>query len=465
MKLFVLGGGPAGLAVSQEVSENGQDFTLIEANKTLGGLAQSLPWKNYGLHDLGPHKIFTTDKNLEKKILSILPKSSWIENVKSSKVYIEGHYLPYPPSPFSLIGVYGFIEFLKMSLSALLKKFTFFKASQIDSFEDDLVSRLGKPVYNKLFKPTALKLWGEPQKLSSKLSQGRVQTPSITELILRLMKIQKTSSFEALTFKYPKGGLSEIWKKIEDNSKRNGNYLKNSRIVKIDHENKRINKITYETENELKEIDVSNDFVASTIPISNLLLSMGTNVPSEIIKDSNEIIQLNDLNLIFFCIEEKILFEESWIFVPDPKILFHRVSEQNSFDPDMVKEGSIVCCEVMMNTEEKRSLSDEDLLNNVASDLKEVSNKRFNIVDSKLIKLPKSYPVYLKGYEPKLKRIIDYLDSFENLKTIGRQGSFNYIGTLDAMDIGYGFGRWFCNSNLKEFSEERERTDHYPVLD
>ncbi len=225
-----------------------------------------------------------------------------------------------------------------MSLSALLQKFTFFKAKQIDSFENDLVSRLGKPVYNRLFKPTALKLWGEPQKLSSKLSQGRVQTPSITELILRLLKIQKTSSFEALTFKYPKGGLSEIWKKIEDNSKRNGKYLKNSRIVKIDHENKRINKITYEKENELKEIDVSNDFVASTIPISNLLLSMGTNVPSEIIKDSNEIIQLNDLNLIFFYIEEKILFEESWIFVPDPKILFHRVSEQNSFDPGMVKE-------------------------------------------------------------------------------------------------------------------------------
>jgi hypothetical protein len=35
------------------------------------------------------------------------------------------------------------------------------------------------------------------------------------------------------------------------------------------------------------------------------------------------------------------------------------------------------------------------------------------------------------------------IDHIENLRTIGRQGAFNYIGTLDAMDIGYGAARWY----------------------
>ncbi len=35
------------------------------------------------------------------------------------------------------------------------------------------------------------------------------------------------------------------------------------------------------------------------------------------------------------------------MFVPDDKIIFHRVSEQESFDPEMTGDRSVVCCEVM----------------------------------------------------------------------------------------------------------------------
>ena len=89
----------------------------------------------------------------------------------------------------------------------------------------------------------------------------------------------------------------------------------------------------------------------------------------------------------------------------------------------------------------------------------------FKILDTKVIRLPQSYPVFLEGYENKLATLLKEFDNLTNLRTIGRQGSYNYIGTLDAMDIGYGFANWFCSEEKNAWADERDRTKFYPVLD
>jgi hypothetical protein len=77
--------------------------------------------------------------------------------------------------------------------------------------------------------------------------------------------------------------------------------------------------------------------------------------------------------------------------------------------------------------------------------------------------------VYRTGFAPKLAEIIHTFDGVENFRSIGRAGAFNYIGTLDCMDIGYGAGQWFTQSHLagkrEAWDAERLRTSHYPVLD
>jgi protoporphyrinogen oxidase len=89
----------------------------------------------------------------------------------------------------------------------------------------------------------------------------------------------------------------------------------------------------------------------------------------------------------------------------------------------------------------------------------------FAVRDSKVIRLPRSYPVFGRGYEPALAAVIKELDAFANFRSIGRQGAFNYIGTMDAMDIGYGMARWLIGGRSEDWVGERERTTHYSVLD
>ena len=210
----------------------------------------------------------------------------------------------------------------------------------------------------------------------------------------------------------------------------------------------------------------SRDFVVSTLPVGRLAEMMSGVLTEKARRICRDVIVLNDLLLVFLHIDRMSLFDESWIFVPDPDIAYHRISEQESFDPAMTRHGSVVCCEIMSN--EYRAMSaktDEQLVDMTLEGLERMGYAGFRVLQTRVIRLPKSYPVFRPGFEQNLATVLAEFDAVENFRTIGRQGAFNYIGTLDAMDIGYGFAAWFRERAHRSWQTERERTGHYPVLD
>jgi protoporphyrinogen oxidase len=469
MTVYILGGGPVGMAlVDGLVDEGDVHFRLIDSGLRLGGLAQTIHWEGIGDHELGPHKIFSLNRGLVSRVESLLPPSHWLTREKISAIYMKGHYLPYPPSPFSLTSVFGLSSFIRMVFGYGRARLMNLISSQIPkTFEEDLVNRLGRDLYKILFKPIALKLWGEPTDLDVKLSSGRVQTPSLTEVVARMLKIRKSSDFEALTFRYPKGGLGQIWDAIEKKAQGKGEFFLKYKVTGFKLSDDRVISIQCEHNDQAKIFDVNpDDFVISTLPLALTTRLLSDGLPSHIIDLADRVIVLNDLLLVFFHIDVNSLIRESWIFVPDPDIIFHRLSEQESFDPAMSPSGSIVCCEIMSS--HNRQLSDHSDANLVAEaqkGLHDMGYRDFNVLAQYVIRLPKSYPVFKPGFETGLSDILQHLDSMKNFRTIGRQGSFKYIGTLDAMDIGYGFVRWFGQRIDSSWVKERERTNHYPVLD
>lgn len=478
-KVYILGGGPAGLALADALSEKGQVFTLIEKEKQLGGLAKTIQWKQYGAHDLGPHKIFTQDKALLQRVRSLLPNDAWLTQKKISKIYLNGHYLPYPPSPFSLINVFGLPAFLKILFGFGVGKFKLLtRKNAPTSFKDDICSRVGKPLYQYLFEPIAKKLWGEPSQLDVKLSQGRVQVPKLAEIIKGILKSKNNSSeFEALSFIYPRGGLQTLWEEIRTKSSSTGDFLLGNTITTIRSSGDHISEIEVVDETgESRPIQIDHeDQIFSSLPLGLLVKLLEDHLPHQVVTQTKEYIRLNDLILVFLKTNKPKVLKESWVFVPDAKISFHRLSEQSSFDPSMTPNGSILCCELMSHDHrDLASMLDDELANLVKQDLDKLGLNQFEIEDVKVTRIPNSYPVYKPGYAPALSNILQEMDKLENLKTIGRQGGFNYIGTLDAMDIGYGAAEWHeeiktSTSNRLDiqhrWQQERTRTEHYPVLD
>jgi protoporphyrinogen oxidase len=470
MTVFVLGGGPAGLAILDGLTDNkAAPVEVIEQGAELGGLARTVEWPEVGHHDLGPHKIFTLDAALMQRVEALLPTDGWLTRDKISSIYMRGRYLAYPPSPFSLAGVFGLASFAGMVAAFGAARLKALGGSKTpETFEDDLVDRLGRNLYDVLFKPIALKLWGDPRTLDVKLSRGRVQTPSLTEVVLRLLKLQKQSDFEALTFRYPRGGLGRLWDAIARKATGAARINRECSVRSFEVEHDRvaaINCINTQTGEPVRFAVGEHDFVASTLPLALLTHLLAPHLDPKIVETTRSIIALNDLLLVFFHVEQESVLDESWVFVPDPNIVFHRISEQESFDPGMTRNGSIVCCEIMSNEMRPMSgQSDEQLVAAAERGMRDMG-LHARIRSHRVIRLPKSYPVFRAGYEEGLQLILNALDRFSNLRTIGRQGAFNYIGTLDAMDIGYGFARWYASRQVGTWQAERDRTSHYPVLD
>ena len=469
MTSYILGAGPAGLAVVDGlVDAKGGDFVILEKGPRLGGLAQTVDWRDIGSHDLGPHKIFSLDRELVRRVETLLPAHAWLTRDKVSSIYMNGHYLPYPPSPFALSGVFGLPAFIRMVAGyGVARLASLFGSRPPRTFEEDLVGRMGAPLYQVLFKPIAEKLWGDPRQLDVKLSRGRVQTPSLLEVLGRLLKLKTNSEFEALTFRYPKDGLGRIWAAIEAKAKGSGTFLLEHTITRLVASKGRVREIHYMSKTGDGVFHVGDDdFVVSTLPLTLSTGLLSDSLPSHLPALAKEVIGLNDLLLVFLHVDQPSLVNESWIFIPDPKIIFHRLSEQESFDPAMTPNGSIVCCEIMSGIDRPLAArSDAELCQAALQGLSNMGYSGFNVLDQRVIRLPKSYPVFRTGFEKGLAEIIQALDRFENFRTVGRQGAFNYIGTLDAMDIGYGFARWLADGTKQPWQHERERTNHYPVLD
>lgn len=470
MTVYILGAGPAGMAVVDGlVDANAGNFVVLDKAPVLGGLAQTSKWEGVGDHDLGPHKIFSLDQTLVARVEGLLEPERWLTRNKVSSIYMRGHFLPYPPSPFSLAGVFGVAAFARMvSGYGFAKLKSLFFAGSPKTFEEDLQGRLGKPLYQILFKPIAEKLWGDPKELDVKLSKGRVQTPSLSEVLGRLLKLKSDSKFEALTFRYPKAGLGSLWHSIERKSKGHGKFLLNHVVAGITVENKTVKSITVrEMDGKESVFDLApEDLVVSTLPLMLTADLLGESLSPNIKAIAQQVVTLNDLLLVFLHVDTSSLLDESWVFVPDPDIAFHRLSEQESFDPEMTQNGSIVCCEIMSSS--KRPMAeknDTELVSLAENGLVAMGYDGFRVLNHRVIRLPKSYPVFREGFEPGLKKLIGELDELKNFKSIGRQGAFNYIGTLDAMDIGYGYAKWISDGMKTPWEGERERTNHYPVLD
>ncbi len=469
MTVYILGGGPAGLALALGLAEmDRMDFVLIEAREQPGGLAQTLHWQGIGKHDLGPHKLFTLDPELLARVRALLPRDQWLIRPKTSRIFLAGRYLDYPPGPGSLLRAFGPIAMLRMGMGFLAARIRPGKAKEPQTFECDLRNRLGGPLYEYLLQPIASKLWGDPRLLDAKLSRGRVQTPSLADLARRLLGREEKTAFEAKSFLYPRGGLHRLWQALREQTERRGRFLLGQTVQHLGVHQNRVTTIQLSQTNGNGREQIrleKGDFLFSTLPLIKLPEFFGNAFPPALAHRIRDHLPLNDLILVFAHLASPSLFPDSWIFVADPGIAFHRISQQAAFDPDMTPDGGIICCEFMSHERRPLSRMADEALQNAALEGMQKLGFHPRIQAWKVIRLPRSYPVYRPGFQGPLQESLDHLDGLDNFRTIGRQGAFNYIGTLDAMDIGFGAARWYRNRDTNDWSAERRRTELYPVLD
>jgi protoporphyrinogen oxidase len=297
-------------------------------------------------------------------------------------------------------------------------------------------------------------LWGiSPEKLSSEFAKQRIKDFSLGEAIKQLFFKKNRHKTLVDQFAYPIGGNGYVYEKMKGLYVNNGGKIFfNTKITSIVSQ-----KNTFEVMFEGFPAQ-KFDYVISSMPIDNFL-NLFKNYTKKIpgLKFRNTI-------LVYSNIKSENIFEDQWLYIQEEKVKAGRITNFNNWVDNIKnnKSGTVLVNEYWANEEDPLwSCSDNELHAICSDDLISCGflKSKSEILEYKVVRVPKCYPIYVGDYKYELSKIQSFIDGFDKLQLIGRYGSFKYnnqdhsilMGILAAENITDGANNniWEINTDYK----------------
>jgi protoporphyrinogen oxidase len=434
--VVVLGGGVAGLAAGYYLARDGAAVTVVERGPVVGGLCASFQSHGFTL-DLGPHKLYSVVPGILDEIRRILGPEL-LEHRKKNRIRLLGRYLNYPLSLGNLLPLLGPVRAARLGLlyagamaSGLVRR------SEPASYEDYILQRFGRGIYELVFEPLASKVWGDPKLLSADLARARIPSGGATDLILRLLKLkQNTEDVDAPFFYYPKSGFGGWPAKLAEGLQAaGGRVLTATSPVAIEKRGDRVEAVIVESNGVRTRLECAT--LVSSVPLPALggLLFPGDREVEEECRS----LRFRDLALVYLILKRDRLTDDHWIFFPERRYPFNRLFEQKAMNPDLGPAGkTAVCCDITFEPGDDVSrASDEELVRRCFAAVVEAGLATEADLETGFVRRFKSfYPMYTVGYRHQLDTVYRRLRGVSNLLLTGRLGMFNYNNSDHCLDMG-----------------------------
>ncbi len=393
-KVAILGAGFAGLSSGWLLKQRGIDFIVLEKQSYPGGLARSFEWNGFQC-DFAAHRLFTTDENVLAKLLKLVPMG---RHIRRSKIYLKGHWMRDPLDVMELGSRLKLKESAWIAWSYLFRP----RSEPEESFEQFVLKRYGKGLYDYFFKPYTEKLFGIPgNEISVLWARQKVRLAS------PLDKIRENTKTKFQYFYYPvRGGYGAISNRLYEDIHEHVHL--NATVTGLECVDNRITTVRYQKDGQGYEEKV--DAVISTLPLTLTGRMLGHQFS----------LKFQKVDAVYLQINRPFLSDYHWIYFMDEEISINRMVEfKNMSVVDTPENTSVVCAEV---TQEH-----EDVVEKVISDLIKVGLvKREEIVDTKVVREDFSYPVYNHAYSELLQDAQDTIGQYTNLFTVGRTAEFRH---------------------------------------
>lgn len=477
---IIIGAGPAGLTAAYELLIKTDIKPIIfEATNYIGGISKTVEYKGNRI-DLGGHRFFSKSKKVMKFWQNILPIQGKLskddkilernislsknefapdpeidDNVmltrsRLSRIYFLRHFFDYPISlNFKTFQNLGIIRILRIGFSYIWSRF--FKIKKEKNLEDFFINRFGEELYNTFFKDYTHKVWGRPCKeIRPEWGAQRIKGLSISKAIFHAIKStlkkddsinqKKTETSLIEQFMYPKYGPGQLWEELARKIREKGGKINlNCEVTGLTSNQNEIISVAVRDikSGEFKEENA--DYFFSTMPVKDLINSMN-DVPNNIKEIANGLIYRDFITVGLLLTKLKIknqtkhktinnIVPDNWIYIQERDVKVGRLQIFNNWSPYMVKNDDTVWIglEYFCNEgDDLWSMTDNKFSEFAVDELEKIDIiERKNVIDSTVIRMPKTYPAYFGSYD-KFDDIRDYVDKIENLFLIGRNGMHRY---------------------------------------
>ena len=497
----IIGAGPAGLTAALEMLRHtGVKPVILEASREIGGLSRTVLYHGNCM-DIGGHRFFSKSDRVMEWWQNVMPvvevadgnngERSDVMLVRSrrSRIYFLRRFFDYPIQlTAKTLRSMGLWLTLRSGISYILAAIGPKRTEK--SLEDFLINRFGRTLYLAFFKSYTEKVWGVPcDQIGAEWGAQRIKGLSLRGVIAHFLKktFGKTSGDVAQKhtetsliekFLYPKFGPGQLWEKVAEYIWDLGGEIhfgvtvnrlevSGNRVVAVEGVNDALETVRYEC-----------DLALSTMPVKDLIRSMAAPVPEEVREVSEGLVYRDFItvgllvNRLAVSEEDGTPLKDNWIYIQEPDVTVGRLQIFNNWSPALVADPQKVWIgmEYFCNEGDVLwRLSDEEMSTLAAKEVAKIGIIASGAVeDSRVVRVPKAYPAYFGTYD-RFDLIRKYIDAFENLFLIGRNGMHRYNNQdhsmLTAMtaveDIASGrtdkSNIWAINTET-EYHEEKKET-------
>jgi len=463
----VIGAGPAGLTAAYELAKKPNvRITVLEGDDMVGGISRTVQYNGYRF-DLGGHRFFTKIPPVQRMWKEILG-SEFIKVPRLSRIFYNGKYFDYPLRPMNALTGLGIFNAALIVASYI--KWHYRPYPVEENFEQWVTNRFGRRLYMAFFKTYTEKVWGLPcTEIRAEWAAQRIQGLSLARAVLNATALNKRSTdIKTLIneFDYPRLGPGQMWETCADQLVKKGHrVLMSHRVTRIEMVNGAVKAVRVESPDDATTI--ACDHVISTMPLRTLVRSMAPAAPAAA-REGAEGLSYRDFLVVALMLKREKLFPDNWIYIHTPGVKVGRIQNFNNWSAAMVPAKGITCIGMeyfCFKGDGLWSSADSDLGRQAAAELASLGlAKAEDVVDYKVVRVPKAYPIYDSVYRDHLNSIRGFIDGIPNLHTVGRNGMHKYnnqdhsmltaMMTVENM-VGGSHDVWAVNTDFDYHEEQK----------
>jgi len=435
--LIIIGAGPAGLTAAYQLSESNKKVLVLEKKSQVGGLAETKVFGPYR-YDIGPHRFFTKNKEVYELFLEMLGNDA-VSVDRKTRILFNNSYFDYPLTPLNALFGLGVSESVVIGFSYFLARVkSYLSISKINNFEDWVVDRFGKKLFNNFFKNYTEKVWGINCKdIGSDWAAQRIKGLSLSTAIKFALFPNSKKRPKTLVdkFYYPRLGAGMLWEKFEEHITNKGiEVIKNKKVISI-KKTEDIFSIIYE-DSERNKISVETKNVFFSNPLLEFISIYDSDVPQSVIDSAKSLNYRNHIS-VHITIDKK-LFDDNWIYIHSPNLDMARIADFTNFSDDMSEAGTypLTLEYFCFEDDDIWNKQNKDIIDFALNELKNIFDDEFNVIHSEVSRNANAYPVIKTGYQEHIDVIKEWLSGLPNITAIGRSGMFKYNNQDHAMATG-----------------------------
>ena len=477
-QVLIIGGGPAGLTAAYELLKSGVRSIVFEQDQVVGGLSRTINFKNY-YFDLGGHRFFTKVKAVENMWREVLGEAFLLRD-RLSRIYYNKKFFYYPLRPMNALlglGVWNSILIVTSYLYAQL-----FPSREEETLEQWVSNRFGQRLFKIFFKTYTEKVWGMPcSEIRGEWAAQRIKGLSLVTALKNALVGNGNGNRKNVVktlidqFDYPKFGPGMMWQEVADIVRKMGSQVwLGARIEGIRWSGDRIEALEVNRNGQIET--VTGTHVISSMPIRDAIQKFQPEVPKEVLEAAKDL-KYRDFLTVALIIRKDHLFPDNWIYIHDPDVKVGRIQNYKNWSPYMVPDSNHTCLGLeyfCFEGDDLWTMPDDELIELGKRELDALGlvNQK-DVEDGKVVRMPKTYPVYDSTYGKSLEVIRRFLGGIKNLQLVGRNGMHRYnnqdhsmfTAMLAAENIlGANHDLWKVNVEQEYHEEIREEVSVEKLL-